>query len=114
MKGYNRVRSPVITKALRQGELIPLRKLLKMSHAEMYQPQIQSIAYAQSWSFVYYLMTYKHRDKKIQKRVRNFNVDYFWALHDGLDPVEAVDVIFKDVNFDVLEASWKEAITKQK
>lgn len=114
VRHFNARRSKTVNRALRQGELVDLRDLIKMSHREFYAPDIIHVAYAQAWSFVYFLVTYKHPNRKIQERVRNFYRDYFWELHNGTDPVEAVDIVFKDVKFDTLEAAWLKAIPRQK
>jgi hypothetical protein len=113
-KGFNALRSSIVGQAATRGQLIPLRDLIKMSHEEFYSPNVVSIAYAQAWSFVYFLTTYTCSDRKIQERVRNFYKDYFWELHRGTDPVEAVDIVFQDVRFDTLEAAWIQAIPRQK
>jgi hypothetical protein len=109
--GFNPMRSKDVMAAERRDTLIPLRELVKMSHQEfMVDPQV---SYAQSWSFTYFLTTYTHPNKKIQRRVRNFYRDYFWLLHEGTDPVAAVDIVFKDVKFDTLEKAWLKKIPYQ-
>jgi len=113
-KGYNARRSSIVGQAASKGSLIPLRELIKMDIGEFYDPQRVHLAYAQAWSFIYFLTTYKNSSSKTQERVRNFYKDYFWELHKGTDPVEAVDVVFKEVKFDTLEAAWIQAIPLQK
>jgi hypothetical protein len=113
-KGYNAQRSSDVGQAASRGALIPLRELIKMDHGTFYDPQRVQLAYAQAWSFIYFLTTYKNSSSKTQERVRNFYKDYFWELHKGTDPVQAVDIVFKDVKFDTLEAAWIQAIPRQK
>lgn len=112
MKAYNPGRHKVVARAHQQGRLIPLRDILRMSKADFYRSRNMSVAYAQAWSFVYFLSKFSHRDPRIQSRVRNFNKEYFWELHKGTDPVRAVDVVFGDVKFETLEAAWKAAIPR--
>ena len=75
MSGFNVPRSRVVRDALRKDRLIPLRELLRMSQREFYNPAYEGVPYAQAWSFVYFLMKFEHKDKKIRERVRNFNID---------------------------------------
>jgi hypothetical protein len=111
--GFNLYRSQDVTQALKANKLIPLRDVIRMSHGEAYSGDV-GLFYAEAWSFVYFLTTYTHSDKKIQQKVRNFYKDYFWELHKGTDFVEAVDIVFKEVNFETLEAAWLKAIPHQK
>jgi hypothetical protein len=110
--GFNPMRSRAVRKAAQKDRLIPLRELVKMSHRDFMADA--HVAYAQSWSFTYFLTTYKHTNKKIQRRVRDFYREYFWELHKGTDPVAAVDIVFKDVKFDTLEEAWIKMIPHQK
>ena len=110
--GFNPMRSRTIISMAQRGRLIPLRELVKMSHRDFMQKA--HVAYAQSWSFTYFLTTYRHANKKIERRVRNFYKDYFWELHKGTDPSAAVDIVFKDVKFDTLEEAWIKKIPYQK
>lgn len=113
-KGFNASRSSEVTQAAARKNLLPLRDLIKMTHEEMYDPVHVHLAYAQSWSFIYFLTNYTNSDRKLQERVRNFYKDYFWELHKGTDFIEAVDIVFKDVKFDTLEQAWIKAIPYQK
>ncbi len=110
---FNESRERVVQWALREGRLIDLRDLIKMSQADFYHPSRVSIAYAQAWSFVYFLLNYKNTDLTLQRRVRRFYVDYFWELQSGTDPVKAVDVVFRDVRFDALETAWRASLRKR-
>jgi hypothetical protein len=113
-KGYNANRSSVVGQAAAKNQLIPLRDVIRMSHEDFYESDRIGLAYAQAWSFIYFLTTYTNPSKKQQDRVRNFYKDYFWELHKGTDPVEAVDIVFGDVKFETLEAAWIQAIPRQK
>jgi hypothetical protein len=113
-KGFNAGRSAVVGQAAAKHQLIPLRELIKMTRQDFYDPMRAGIAYAQAWSFIYFLTTYTNPSKKMQDRVRAFYKDYFWELHKGTDPAEAVDIVFRDVKFETLEAAWIEAIPRQK
>jgi len=112
--GFNSIRSTRVTQAAAKNELIPLRELIKLAYEQAYSPKQIDVGYAEAWSFVYFLTTYTSPDKKLQERVRNFYKDYFWELHKGTDFVTAVDVVFKDVKFETLEAAWIQAIPRQK
>ena len=112
--GFNRHRAVVVTDALKKNKLVPLRELIKMSQAEFYSSANVGVAYSEAWSFIYFLTTYTHQDKRLQARVRNFYKDYFWELHKGTHPAEAVDIVFKEVKFDTLETAWMAAIPNQK
>ncbi|MFH1021864.1 MAG: DUF1570 domain-containing protein [Planctomycetota bacterium] len=110
---FNSMRSQSVKIALREGRLFKLRDFIRMGRSEFYGANIDA-AYAQAWSFVYYLLSFKHSDPTIEKRVRQFYKDYFWELQKGTDPVDAVDKVFKDVNLEVLEEMWKKAIPNQR
>ena len=114
MNTFNAGRSDVLKAYRRRGQVIPLNKLIRLKHHEFYQPNVVGLAYAQSWSFVHFLINFKHPKPGIQKKVRAFYKDYFWELHKGTDPVEACDIFFKDVQFHTLEKAWLESIHKQK
>jgi hypothetical protein len=112
--GFNPIRSTRVAQAAAKNELIPLRELIKMPYEQAYSPTQIDVGYAEAWSFVYFLTTFSSPDRKLQERVRNFYKDYFWELHKGTDFVTAVDVVFKDVKFETLEAAWIQAIPRQK
>ena len=115
MNTFNVGRSNVLKVYLRRGRIIPLSKLIRLKHHEFYRPDVVGLAYAQSWSFVHFLINFKDpRHLSIQKKVRAFYKDYFWELHKGTDPVEACDIVFKDVQFSTLEKAWLKEINKQK
>ena len=114
MNTFNVGRSNVLKAYLRGGRIVPLSKLIRLKHHEFYRPNVVGIAYAQAWSFVHFLINFKHPNPSIQKKVRAFYKDYFWELHKGTDPVEACDIVFKDVQFNTLEKAWLEAIRRQR
>ena len=113
MSQYNPGRHEYLRYMMQRDRLVPLDELIRMSHREFYQPGVIGIAYAQAWSFMYFLVNYKSSNAKVQKAVRNFYVDYFWELRAGTDPVEAVDKVFKEVRFGTLERAWLKAIPRQ-
>ena len=114
MNTFNVGRSNVLKAYLRRGRILPLSKLIRLKHHEFYRPDVVGIAYAQAWSFVHFLINFKHPNPGTQKKVRAFYKDYFWELHKGTDPVEACDIVFKDVQFNTLEKAWLKSIHKQK
>jgi hypothetical protein len=114
MNTFNPGRSQAVKYYQQQGRLVPLDELIRMTHREFYQPNVVGVAYAQAWSFVYFLTNFKHKNAKTQRKVRGFYKDYFWELHRGTDPVKACDIVFKDVKFHTLERAWIDAIPKQK
>ena len=114
MNTFNAGRSNVLKHYLRRGRIIPLAQLIRLNHQQFYRPDVVGLAYAQSWSFVHFLINFKHPKPTIQRKVRAFYKDYFWELHKGTDPVEACDIVFKDVQFNTLEKAWLEAIRRQR
>ncbi len=97
---------------LKEGRLFPIRQLIRMSHTQFMASS--DITYAQSYSFITFLMNFKHPDRKTQKAVRGFYKDYFWALRKGMDPVDAVDHVFGNVRLEVLEEMWKKSVKRQR
>lgn len=106
--GFNNLRSGDVNQALQRGQLIPLMDLFKMGPKDFYGGPNASLAYAQSWSFVYFLI------KHPQGKVRNMYRDYFWELREGTDPALAAEHVFKEVKFETLEQAWIQAIPNQK
>ena len=114
MNTFNAGRSNVLKAYLNKRRIIPLGQLIRLNALQFHQPDVVGLAYAQSWSFVHFLINFKHPKPGIQKKVRAFYKDYFWELHKGTDPVEACDIVFKDVQFHTLEKAWLKSIHKQK
>jgi len=114
MNPFNPMRSQHVKVFAQRGRLVPLDQLIRMSHREFYRRDVVGIAYAQAWSFIYFLTNFKHRNPATQRKVRGFYKAYFWELHRGTDPVKACDIVFKDVKFHTLEKAWRDAIPNQR
>lgn len=99
---------------LLKGQLIPLNKLIRMDHREFTDPRHMTAAYAESYSFITFLMNFRSGNRALQKRVRGFYKNYFWELRKGTDPIAALDIVFGDVKFEVLEDMWKQNIKKRR
>ena len=112
VRRFNQNRYKMLMKHYHNDELLDLKDLIMMGHREFVSPGVVSIAYAQSWSFIHFLLHYRDPNRKTQRRVRNLYRDYFWELRRGTDPKEAVDIVFKDVKFETLERRWRASLPK--
>lgn len=95
-------RLPLIKQAIAAGRTQPVEKLLLMTQAELYDPQMIAINYAQSWSLVYFLWHYENG-----KYARCLQL-YFKALNRGAGLRDACAEGFGKVALPQLEKEWKE------
>ena len=95
-------RLPLIKQAIAAGRTQPFEKLLLMTQAELYDPGMISINYAQSWSVVYFLWHYDGG-----KYARCLQL-YFKSLHKGAGLREAYADGFGKVSIAQLEKEWKD------
>lgn len=88
------------------GKVKPLKELLNMSQAELYDKSSVSMNYAQSWSFIYFLCEYQDR--------RYFPLlgKYFNALRGGKSQDEAYKSAFGDQDMDRIDQEWRAYIQK--
>ena len=108
----NTYQARVANVLMQEGRLIPLRRLMRLNHEQFME--ISNVAYAQSYSFITFLMHFRDGDKRLESQVRSFYKDYFWELRKGTDPVEAVDVVFGNVKLETLEELWKKSIQRER
>ena len=95
-------RLPLIKQAIAAGRVQPFEKLLLMTQAELYDPSMISINYAQSWSVVYFLW---HFDNGKYARCLQL---YFKSLNKGAGLREAYAEGFGKVPLSQLEKEWKD------
>jgi hypothetical protein len=83
------------------GQVKPLKVLLNLSQAELYDKKSVSMNYAQSWSFIYFLCEYQNR--------RYFPLlgKYFSALRGGKSQDEAYKTAFGDQDMDRIDHEWR-------
>lgn len=94
----------LIQHVLGQNGARPLKQLMLMSQAEMYEEETVGVNYAQAWSFIYFLCEYDGR--------KYFPIlgRYFKELKKGKDNEAAYKESFGKEDMDVLEAEWKKFI----
>ncbi len=97
----NKDRIEAIHFAFRYNRYPPPADLMMMSRAEMYNPQMASIHYAQAWSLVYFMLEGK------SKGYRRLLVKYFQLLNDGKNIEEAFRATFARVDMARFEREWK-------
>ena len=110
--GRNTHQARYAAQLLKQNKLIPIRELIRMDH-QSFMAQMNT-TYAQSYSFITFLMNFKSQNQRLQDSVRRFYKDYFWELRKGTDPEKAVDVVFGNVKLEVLENLWKKSVRRQR
>jgi len=95
-------RLPLIKQAIAAGRTQAFEKLMLMTQAELYDPSMIAINYAQSWSVVYFLW---HYDSGKYARCLQL---YFKSLNKGAGLREAYADGFGKVNVAQLEKEWKD------
>ncbi len=111
-----RMRLQIVQGAIKQGKHFPLGKLLKMSAGEFMNKQNVDLAYAQSWSFCHFLITYpdqedrQHQIPANGKFRRNLATYYELIRPGGVGHDKAWGDAFKDIPLDKLEEIWKKYI----
>ncbi len=94
-----------VKQAKRDGRFHALSKLIKMERRQFYGVNI-SINYAQAWAFTHFLL------ESGDKRLKQWWIDYFYALRDGATQKEVNKKVFGKVNMRVLEAMFEKYINK--
>lgn len=97
----NSDRLRVIKSAIRRKICPPPTDLMLMTQAEMYDPKMAGIYYAQAWSLVYFMLEGK------KPRYRRVLSGYFRALLKGKDIEEAYKQTFAKINMKRFEREWK-------
>jgi tetratricopeptide (TPR) repeat protein len=95
-----------VKEAINDGTAHPLKDLLLMSRAELYDKATVGMNYAQAWSFIYFLCEYDDR--------RYFPVlgKYFNALRAGKDQDEAYKAAFGSEDMKKIQEEWKQYILR--
>lgn len=97
---------------LREKKLFTLRRLFQLNHEQFMASA--DITYAQSYSFITFLMNFNHANRQLREVVGGFYKTYFWELRRGTDPVEAVEKVFGHVRLEALEEMWHKSVQRQK
>jgi len=97
---------------LKKNQLLPLRKLIRLDHKAFMANA--DVAYAQSYSFITFMMNFHHGDKRLERKVHSFYKDYYWKLREGVDAVQAVDEVFGQIKLETLEKMWKKSVRRQR
>jgi hypothetical protein len=111
-KNSNRVR--LVEQNLSQGKYCPLKEFVRWTQAQYYErvPNDYGVdvfdAYAQGWSFIYFLRTGKKSKAKGWNAAWDSILDtYLDALAETGDLDLAVDTAFVGVDWNALEQAWK-------
>jgi hypothetical protein len=92
--------------------VVPLKEIVRWTQAQYYGgSKYQTDGgdhYAQGWSFVYFLRTGKGNSKCWEPAYDNVLSTYLRTLVETDDLNKAVDAAFAGIDFDKLEACWKE------
>ncbi|MBI2921151.1 MAG: tetratricopeptide repeat protein [Planctomycetes bacterium] len=94
-------RLPGIQGAIRGKRFTPVKQLLQMTQAEMYNPQSVGVNYAEAWSIVYFMWNYS--GGKYATVLRN----YFFAMQKGSGIKRAYDQTFGRLDMQVFQDEWE-------
>ncbi|MBI4586549.1 MAG: tetratricopeptide repeat protein [Planctomycetes bacterium] len=87
---------------------LPSVDLMQMTQAEMYDPEVIGVCYAQSWAMFYFIFENNKYDYK------NVVSGYFNALTKGHDPEKAFEQSFAKINLSKFDKEWKNFIMSVK
>jgi hypothetical protein len=104
-------RVQTIKDALRQRDsgketFVPLKKLVRFTQRDYYEPKTVGRNYAQGWSFVWFLRTGPKNYRGWNKAWSSILEVYLETLAVTNDLDQAVDKAFAGVDFDELEKAW--------
>jgi tetratricopeptide (TPR) repeat protein len=94
-------RIDLIKQAIRGGQTIPFQRLMTMTQAEMYDPKVVSVAYAQAWSMCYF---FAQADDRAHFE---YLKDYFQALRKGKTLKQAYESVFGKADMAAMEERWR-------
>lgn len=97
----NTMRLAGIKAVIQAGRYADPGELMLMTQAEMYDPQMVAIHYAQAWSMVYFMLENK------KGKYRKTLVRYFDALRKGKNIEEAYKTTFGRTDMERFERDWK-------
>ncbi len=108
-------RRDTIKEAVRKNEHIPLKDFVRLTQAEYYGQNKWNVGggqnYAQGWSLIYFLRTGKKSNAKGWNDAWDGILDnYFRVLALSGDLDQAVTEAFLGIDFDELEAAWKDFV----
>jgi uncharacterized protein DUF1570/PDZ domain-containing protein len=108
----SRMRLPLIQQAIREGKNLLLHRLMRLSQPEFMAPDVQGLAYAQSWSFCHFLMTYPQEEDRSRqipngKFRRNLAIYYETVRTGGSGHDKAWKAAFPEPDLAELEKLWK-------
>ncbi|MCE9583340.1 MAG: tetratricopeptide repeat protein [Planctomycetes bacterium] len=90
--------------AIKSDRFTPLKDLLQMTQAEMYNPASVGVNYAEAWSIVYFMWNYS--GGKYAATIRN----YFFEMQKGSGIKRAYDDTFGKMDMRTFEDEWKKYI----
>ncbi|MHC4251346.1 MAG: DUF1570 domain-containing protein [Planctomycetota bacterium] len=97
--------SAYLKRMCKNGNLVPLTRLLRMSYTEFHGGN-ELLHYSQAWAFTHLLL------ESGNKKLKEMWVEYFFALRDGLDMEQANERVFGRVNMSVLERALRDYIKR--
>ncbi len=97
-------RLPKVKELLSSNTARPMKEIMLMSQAELYDPAAVQGNYAESWSFIYFLCEYQGR------RYFPLLAKYFNALRAGKDQDGAFKAAFGDQDMNQIDAEWRQFI----
>jgi hypothetical protein len=98
----NNGRLKLAREAVRAGKFIPWKRLMTATHDELYDPRVIDLAYAESWSIVYFLCQFK--DGRYADRL----VTYYKQLKKGVGAEKAFEKAFGEKEeADEIQGAWR-------
>lgn len=94
-------RLELVKRTIREGREIPFERLMTMTQAEMYDPQVVSVAYAQAWSMCYF---FAQADDRAHFE---YLKDYFQALRKGKNLKQSYESVFGKADMSAMQERWK-------
>lgn len=112
-----RMRLPIVQKAIKDKKHWSLSDLFKLDQRRFMDPKNVSLAYAQSWSFCHFLMTYPDMEDRSHqipdgKYRRNLATYYELMRPGGVSHDKAWAEAFKGIPLSRLQEQWEEYVSK--
>lgn len=95
-------RLDTVKQMIRANTALPFERLMTMTQAEMYAPEVAGQCYAQAWSICYFLAQADDRAHF------EYLKDYFQALRRGKGLREAYQSVFGRADMAAMEQRWRE------
>lgn len=106
-------RVPLVKDMLRDETYVPLKKFVRYTRAEYYDPKTVGDNYAQGWAFVYFLRTAPGKFPGWKPAWNTILPTYLETLATTGELDQAVDTAFAGVDFDELTTAWKAYLDKE-